>query len=144
MAKKGKRSEASPLASGLKSGAWQTWHRLMRSTAMDTPDGREQMLKRHEIVVRIIEVNSQALRLENEINGLDIQRRNAERDQHATPTGDAGTTLAEIAEREADLETKRQKLIAEKEWLEQSLDDFDAAAKRGENGGDEKKTRRLS
>ena len=144
MAKKGKGSEASKLAGELASGAWQTWLRLTRSIAMGTPEGRELMLKRHEIVVRIIELNSQALRLESEINGLDIERRNAERNRLASPTDEGDKLLTEIDQRAADLDAKREKLIAEKSWLEQSLDDFDAATKRGENGGDDKETRRLS
>lgn len=95
---------------------------------MGTPDSREMMLKRHEIVVRIIEVNSRVLRLDNEINSLDIERRSAEREFGAAHSSDRRDALASIELRAVDLGAKRHKLLTEKTWLEQTLDDFDSAA----------------
>lgn len=90
-----------------------------------TSDGRDIMLQRHEIVVRIIEVNSRALRLENEINGLDIHSLNARRDLEASGTEANRQALADIVEKKKHLEQQRSALLAEKRWLDLTLDDFD-------------------
>lgn len=98
---------------------------------MGTPEGREHMLKRHEIVVRIIETNSRALRLDNEINGLDIERRIAERDLDVAK-GSAQPVLADVTARLHGLREQRGKLETEREWLEQALAEFDGAPTRDE------------
>lgn len=98
------------------------------SVPMDPADGRERMLQRHEIVVRIIEANSRRLHLENEINGLDIERRIAERDLIAKPDD------YEIRARLTGIETKMEasrgesvRLENERDWLDRSLAEFDGA-----------------
>jgi hypothetical protein len=97
---------------------------------MGTSDGREHMLKRHEIVVRIIDVNSRALRMENEINGLDIELRTAEREAGEGSDGRSGDAV-KISMKIAELETQRQKLVLEKQWLEQALDELDGMSTDG-------------
>lgn len=95
---------------------------------MAADDDRARMLQRHEIVVRIIEVNSRRLHFENEINGLDIERRIAERDLAANP--DDGLTRALLAGIETKMSASRSdsiKLETERDWLEQSLAEFDGA-----------------
>lgn len=98
------------------------------SVPMTTADGRERMLQRHEIVVRIIEANSRRLHLENEINGLDIERRIAERDLAADP-GDAALSaqLAAIETKMTASRAESRKLETERDWLDQSLAEFDGA-----------------
>lgn len=89
-------------------------------------DGKEHMLKRHEIVVRIIEANSRRLHLENERNGLDIERRIAERDLSAAPDDDAiRARLATLQSKIALAQAECLKLEAERDWLDQSLAVFD-------------------
>lgn len=93
---------------------------------MGTAEGRQHMLQRHEIVVRIIEANSRRLQLENEMNGLDIERRIAERDLTATPND--GELRARLSQTEAKISTLQHQgrmLDAERDWLDQSLADFD-------------------
>jgi hypothetical protein len=93
---------------------------------MGTPEGRQHMLARHEIVVRIIETNSNALRLDNEINGLDIERRVAERDLGSTAdAGQPQQVLAQVTAKLEALRERRSKLEAERQWLEQALSEFD-------------------
>ncbi len=93
---------------------------------MGSAEGRQQMLQRHEIVVRIIEANSRRLQLENEINGLDIERRIAERDLTATPNdGEILARLAEIESKISALQIESRKLETDRDWLDQSLADFD-------------------
>lgn len=102
---------------------------------MTMPDAKDLMLQRHEIVMRIMAANSRRLHLDNEINGLDIERRIEERDLPQTQTGDAATRLQQISERLASLKDECSKIQAEREWLEQALTDFDrgmaAAPKKG-------------
>jgi hypothetical protein len=89
-------------------------------------DGRKHMLLRHEVVVRIIETNSRRLRLDNEINGLDIERRIAERDIAAAGTSQCAITALEaINENARRLDQERTKLDAERSWLEEQLAAFD-------------------
>lgn len=93
---------------------------------MTTTDGRQLMLQRHEIVVKIIEANARRLHLENEINGLDIERRVAERDLIAEPNdGAARALLAEIESKIATSRSESLKLEAERDWLDQILAEFD-------------------
>ena len=95
---------------------------------MGTLDGRDHMLKRHDIVVRIIEANSRRLRLDNEINGLDIERRSAERDLKDAPDGEGITErFATIDTRLAALREESSKLDATRAWLDQSLAEFDGS-----------------
>jgi chromosome segregation ATPase len=93
---------------------------------MGTPDGREQMLERHEIVVRIIDTNSRRLRLDNEMHGLDIERLIAERDLAADgDNAEVRARLIDIEAKLAGLREKSSKLETEHTWLEQSLAEFD-------------------
>lgn len=95
---------------------------------MGTPEGREHMLKRHEIVVRIIEANSKALRLDNEINGLDIERRIAVRDFELTAdVAQSQTALATLTAKLDELRQQRARLESERQWLEHALSEFDGA-----------------
>lgn len=93
---------------------------------MGTLEGRDQMLERHDIVARIIEANSRRLRLDNEINGLDIERRIAERDLKDAPA-DAGIAerFAAIDAKLAVLREESSRLEVTRTWLEQSLAEFD-------------------
>lgn len=108
------------------SNAWELWTELARSSAVGTPEGRDHMLKRHEIVVRIIDANSRRLRLDNEINGLDIERRIAERE---LVDGEADQSvndrLASVHAKLAVLKDESNKLDVERTWLDQSLAEFD-------------------
>lgn len=103
---------------------------------MSDVDGKERMLKRHEIVVRIIEANSRRLHLENERNGLDIERRIAERDVSAAPDDDAiRARLATLQSKIAEAQAACLKLEAERDWLDQSLAAFDGTQSAHEPSG---------
>lgn len=102
---------------------------------MTTPNPRDLMLQRHEIVMRIMAANSRRLHLDNEINGLDIERRIEERDTPLTPDGEATIRLQEITQRLVSLKDECSKIQVEREWLEQTLAEFDrGAAAAPENG----------
>lgn len=95
---------------------------------MADAEGRARMLQRHEIVVRIIEANSRRLHIENEVNGLDIERRIAERDLAAQPDDDVTRAkLDAIQSKITAIHVESLKLEAERDWLDQSLAEFDGA-----------------
>lgn len=113
----------------IKNSAWGIWRRLTRSAPMGiSSEGRDHMLKRHEIVVRIIEANSRRLRLENEINGLDIERRIAERDLSNAVPGSSEERIASLGDQIEQMRRNLSKLDTEREWLDEALADFDKAA----------------
>lgn len=92
----------------------------------DSPD-RDRMMERHKLVVAMIEVNSQQLRCDSACAGLDIERLNALRDIERPESSVLGReALAAIDKRAAELEEKKRKLRQEREWLDQSLAEFDA------------------
>jgi hypothetical protein len=125
----GNEDTGSSFVAGLEmSNAWELWSQLARSGVMSTPEGRDHMLKRHDIVVRIIEANSRRLRLDNEINGLDIERRIAERDLQAAP--DDQNVIGRLASVDAKISVLQEasnKLELTREWLDQSLAEFDGS-----------------
>lgn len=95
---------------------------------MGTPEGRDHMLKRHDIVVRIIEANSRRLRLDNEINGLDIERRIAERDLKDLASDQS--VIERLTSVEAKLSALREesnKLDVTRAWLDRALAEFDGS-----------------
>lgn len=99
---------------------------------MGSAEGRQHMLQRHEIVVRIIEANSRRLHLENEMNGLDIERRIAERDLTAAPNDpEIRARLTETEAKISALKQESHKLETERDWLDQSLADFDGVPPTG-------------
>lgn len=94
---------------------------------MATEDDREPMLERHRIVIAIIELNSQQLRCDSISAGLDVERLTAERDvKQLGDTPETRKAIAEIARRTAEVAEKVAKLRVEREWLEKSLEEFDA------------------
>jgi len=124
---KTKRQDREAVRQALASPAWRLWMQLSRGDVMAAEDDREPMLERHKIVVAIIELNSQQLRCDSQAAGLDVERLTAERD--AEQLGDTPETrqaLADIAKRTAEIEEKFAKLKVEREWLEKSLEEFDA------------------
>ena len=92
----------------------------------DTGD-RERFQARHQLVLALIEINSQQLRCDSQAAGLDIERLNAERDvEHTDNAEQARSALAEVERRAAEVDAKRRKLAQERDWLESSLAEFDA------------------
>ncbi len=87
---------------------------------------RDAMMERHRIVVSIIEINSQQLRCDSISAGLDIERLCAVRDaERPGEVPEASEALADIERRAREVEERKRKLKVEREWLEQSLAEFD-------------------
>jgi hypothetical protein len=94
--------------------------------------GRESMLARHKLIEAMIDNNLRQLKFDSARGGADIERACALRD---IGRGDGGSEpaerLAEIDRRIAQLEDEHRTLVAEREWLNKALLEFDdkAAAK---------------
>ena len=96
---------------------------------MDNEENKLPMLERHKIVVSLIELNSQQLRCDSAAAGLDIERLTAVRELERGDgeTAEKRAAVAEIDRRMAEVDDKKRKLAQERDWLETSLRELDAA-----------------
>lgn len=90
---------------------------------------RESMLARHKLIEAMIDNNLRQLKFDSARGGADIERacalRDIERGDHdPEPT----ERLAEIERRIERLEEEHRGLVAEREWLNRSLLEFDEQA----------------
>jgi hypothetical protein len=91
--------------------------------------GRESMLARHKLIEAMIDNNLRQLKFDSARGGADIERACALRDivrcgDEREPT----ERLAEIDRRIERLEEEHRSLVAEREWLNRSLLEFDDQA----------------
>jgi hypothetical protein len=88
--------------------------------------GRESMLARHKLIEAMIDNNLRQLKFDSARGGADIERACALRDIERGG-GDSEPTerLAEIDRRIEHLEDEHRSLVAEREWLNRSLLEFD-------------------
>jgi hypothetical protein len=95
--------------------------------------GRESMLARHKLIEAMIDNNLRQLKFDSARGGADIERACALRDiERGGGDPEPAERLAEIDRRIAELEDEHRSLVAEREWLNRSLLEFDdqAAANR--------------
>ena len=87
---------------------------------------RESMLARHKLIEAMIDNNLRQLKFDSARGGADIERACALRDI-GRGDGDSEPTerLAEINRRIERLEEEHRTLVAEREWLNRSLLEFD-------------------
>ena len=94
--------------------------------------GRGSMLARHKLIEAMIDNNLRQLKFDSARGGADIERACALRDiGRGGDDAEPAERLAEIDRRIERLEEERRSLVAEREWLNRSLLEFDdqAAAK---------------
>ena len=91
--------------------------------------GRETMLARHKLIEAMIDNNLRQLKFDSARGGADIERVCALRD---IGLGDGASEpterLAEIDSRIERLEDEHRSLVAEREWLNRALLEFDDQA----------------
>jgi hypothetical protein len=95
--------------------------------------GRESMLARHKLIEAMIDNNLRQLKFDSARGGADIERACALRDiERGGGDSEPAERLAEIDRRVEQLEDEHRTLVAEREWLNRSLLEFDdrAAANR--------------
>lgn len=123
-----------------RSTAWDLWRDLATEDPLAASErDKARMIERHKLVVSIIDVNSQQLRCESAIAGLDIERATALRDAEAAdPLPEAKTVLAALDKKMMALSDESQRLATQREFLNASLSEFDAVS-----AGDEGDTPRV-
>jgi hypothetical protein len=90
--------------------------------------GRESMLARHKLIEAMIDNNLRQLKFDSARGGADIERACALRDIERGGDSEPTERLAEIDRRIARLEDEHRSLVAEREWLNRSLLEFDDQA----------------
>jgi hypothetical protein len=91
--------------------------------------GRESMLARHKLIEAMIDNNLRQLKFDSARGGADIERACALRDiERGADDPEPTERLAEIERRIERLEEEHRSLVAEREWLNKSLLEFDDQA----------------
>ena len=98
---------------------------------------RESMLARQKLIEAMIDNNMRQLKFESARGGAEIERAWAVREIARGGDLALAESLAEIDQRLERLDDDHRRLVAERDWLNKSLLEFDddAAAGRGENKG---------
>jgi hypothetical protein len=95
----------------------------------DSRAGRESMLARHKLIEAMIDNNLRQLKFDSARGGADIERACALRDiERGGDDAEPTERLAEIDRRIERLEEEHRSLVAEREWLNRSLLEFDDQA----------------
>jgi hypothetical protein len=90
---------------------------------------RESMLARHKLIEAMIDNNLRQLKFDSARGGADIERACALRDiERGGDNSEPAERLAEIDRRIEQLEDEHRSLVAEREWLNRSLLEFDDQA----------------
>ena len=82
--------------------------------------GRESMLARHKLIDAMIDNNLRQLKFDSARGGADIERGGGD--------SEPAERLVEIDRRIERLEEEHRSLVAEREWLNRSLLEFDDQA----------------
>ena len=92
-------------------------------------EARESMLARHKLIEAMIDNNLRQLKFDSARGGADIERACALRDiERGGDNSEPAERLAEIDRRIEQLEDEHRSLVAEREWLNRSLLEFDEQA----------------
>jgi hypothetical protein len=90
---------------------------------------RESMLARHKLIEAMIDNNLRQLKFDSARGGADIERACALRDiERGADDPEPTERLAEIERRIERLEEEHRTLVAERDWLNKSLLEFDEQA----------------
>ena len=88
---------------------------------------RQHMLDRHQLIMGMIQNNEKQLKNESARGGAEIEREVALRNLNAQTSGaEADEYLATVTERLRKLEEEHRRLVAEREWLNTSLLEFES------------------
>src|SRR6202789_1287536 len=94
-----------------------------------SPAARESILARHKLIEAMIDNNLRQLKFDSARGGADIERACALRDvERGGDDSEPTERLAEIDRRIERLEDEHRSLVAEREWLNKALLEFDDQA----------------
>jgi hypothetical protein len=103
--------------------------KISADEAAELERARERMLARHKLIEGMIRNNEMQLKNQSALGGAEIELECAKRD--AARAGAADAELRELeraTERFKALQDNHARLVAEREWLNASLLQFDAGA----------------
>jgi hypothetical protein len=94
--------------------------------AAELERGRDRMIARHKLVESIIRNNEMQLRNENARGGAEIELERLKRDiARDGAEGSSQDEFAQASKRLAALRDEHARLVAEREWLNSALLEFD-------------------
>ena len=95
--------------------------------ANEIEQARQRMLDRHKLILGMIHNNEMQLKNESARGGAEIERECALRDVALPGSGEAAQEeLKNVTARLQSLEEERRRLVAEREWLNASLLEFES------------------
>ncbi|RTL78269.1 MAG: hypothetical protein EKK35_14700 [Bradyrhizobiaceae bacterium] len=102
--------------------------------AAELERARERMLARHKLIEAMIRNNEMQLKNESARGGAEIELACARRDVAQGVVGPgAKAELERVAARLRGLQEEHQRLVAEREWLNASLLEFESGPSAAEN-----------
>jgi len=102
--------------------------------AAELERARQRMIARHKLIEAIIRNNELQLKNESACGGADIERECALRDVAAPGAGiETQAELERTTLRLRSLEEERRRLVAEREWLNASLLEFESGPSASEH-----------
>lgn len=100
---------------------------MTEEEATEIEKARGRMLARHKLIEGMIRNNELQLKNESARGGAEIEREVALRDLAAVGAGpEAHSELARVTARLKALSDEHQRLVAEREWLNTSLLEFES------------------
>ena len=106
-----------------------------REEVAEVEKARERMIARHKLIEAMIHNNHLQLRNESARGGAEIERACALRDAGKPGADDAARAEVErMARRLRDLDDERGRLVAEREWLNASLLEYESGPSSAEHG----------
>jgi hypothetical protein len=107
---------------------------ITEEEAVELENARARMIARHKLIERIIDNNQMQLKNETARGGAEIERECALRDAAAAGAGaDAKLALERVTARLTELDAERVRLVAEREWLNASLLEFESGPSAAEH-----------
>jgi hypothetical protein len=107
---------------------------ITEEEAIKLENARSRMIARQKLIERIIHNNHLQLRNESARGGAEIERECALRDVAAVGAGaDAKLELERATARLMELDAERVRLVAEREWLNASLLEFESGPSAAEH-----------
>lgn len=100
---------------------------MTEEEAADIERARQRMLARHKLIEGIIRNNEMQLKNESARGGAEIELECAKRDISQGADG-AQAELERVSARLKALQDEHQRLVAEREWLNASLLEFESGA----------------
>ena len=116
-------------------GAGGRGPQITAEEAAEVEKARERMIARHKLIEAMILNNHQQLKNESARGGAEIERACALRDADNPQLGAAARVeLERLNRRLRDLDDERARLVAEREWLNASLLEYESGPSPAERG----------